>query len=262
MGIKMCSLVPTYGRRPELLANALACFHNQTHPLEDRMLILYDDLGNIQLTNHERSKLFEKNIYVVSDQNRCPTLPEKYERIISQTKQAVFGWVPDLYVVQDDDDIYMPWHFEAMAKFFTQDGLLPPVWLHPQYCWSIYTGTHKIEKADGRFWGSTGFTRNILLETKFPTTDKCEYDQMMLKNLGSVCEPLQPKGVPSYVYVWQTSYAKHASSNPGTGWYNKAVPQYTNPIQRLQPIMNMQTTELVHAISKLTVNDLNRYLVV
>ncbi len=258
--MKVCWMVPTFGRKPELLANCLACFTNQDYPLEDRMFLMYDDLGNIQLSQSEKQKLSDKNIFIVSSVNRCASLPQKYLQIFENSKLGypLDGWKPDHYMVVDDDDIYLPWHTSSHIKCLTENT--PLEWCYPHYVWSLYTGTHKLENSGGRFWASVSIRKQLLARV-LPNTNRMDYDQTTIKNLGQITTPCRPVGVPSFCMRWGSTGARHASTGNPDNWYHGAIPQYTHPITRLAPIQDVETANVIATISQLTVNDLGPYLV-
>ena len=91
-------LCPTY-HRPKLLANAVACFLAQDYPAERRELIIVDDA-------QEFAPQIGQGWQLVSLSRRFQSLPEKYNALAGLAEGEVF-------VVWEDDDIYLPHHISA-----------------------------------------------------------------------------------------------------------------------------------------------------
>jgi hypothetical protein len=91
MRIGVC--VPTF-RRPKLLGHLISCFESQNY--EDRLLIAYDDHGEIAESSGDRWKIVSRN-------EPHTSLGEKRNAIAE-----MFGDSVDAFVFWDDDDIFLP----------------------------------------------------------------------------------------------------------------------------------------------------------
>jgi hypothetical protein len=134
-------LCPTY-RRPELLANAVACFLAQDYPPDRRELVILDDAGQFKSQAGNGWEL-------LSMPRRFQSLPEKYNAIAGLAKG-------DIFVVWEDDDIYLPQHLSQHVAALSQGNFSKP-----SRIFSLYTGELREENAGGLFHGSIAFTRNI-----------------------------------------------------------------------------------------------------
>lgn len=214
----MFCLMPTYGRKPELLNASLACFQEQTY--EDKHLIIYDDLGTLKHT-----KVHCPNVTVLSSPTRCPSMGEKYNRIIAYSK-----YISDsdpLFCVWDDDDIYLPKHLEYHAKTMENHQ-----WSKPSTILSTYTGSPQKESGAGRFHGSIALKRRAWPHTRRATFDM-EFIGLMEKSSlpGDPCD----LGPPQYVYRWGSTQSFHSSGRIHEEAYFGYSPQHTDPILELRP---------------------------
>lgn len=249
-------MVPTYGRKPKLLANCLACFVMQDYPLEKRFLIMYDDLGNVQLATPSLDYLYRHNIYISSTERRCSTLPDKYRAILRYSIPKI-----DYVFVVDDDDIYMPWHTSSYVEAMMQVDVGRGVVAYPRKVWSLYTGTPRIEQTGGRFWASIAADRSSF-ESCLHNGPALDYDQQTTKALlrKSVrCTP-DSNYVPSFCMRWASTGHFHASARtvPGGNWYD-APPQHLAPILDLAPEADLETHNTIATICSLKLTDLTPY---
>jgi hypothetical protein len=100
--MKISCLMPTYGR-PTLVQNAIACFEAQDYPADRRRLLILDDAGQIAPHHSEGWSVWSMPL-------RMETLTAKYAKLGELDE----GWAY-VYVIWDDDDIYLPWHLSAHA---------------------------------------------------------------------------------------------------------------------------------------------------
>jgi glycosyltransferase involved in cell wall biosynthesis len=112
--VKITCLCPTYNR-PAELAESIACFERQSWP--DRELIILDDAGQYDCQAGDRWRL-------VSVPKRYPALGGKRNACAALASSDA-----EIFAVWDDDDIYAPWHLEALACAF-RDGA---AWVRPAY---------------------------------------------------------------------------------------------------------------------------------
>lgn len=144
----ICAICPTCNR-PELLGRAVRAFEKQTY--ENRFLIIVDDLGQYKNQSGDRWQL-------VSFPQRILTLGEKNNVCASLAPRETWG-----YAKWDDDDLYMPWHLEAMAEALSRGRFVQPryaidFWNHK---W-VVTETYSRKKPNHYcYHGCWGYTREL-----------------------------------------------------------------------------------------------------
>lgn len=111
--MKICCLCPTWNR-PAELAESIECFHRQTYAL--RELVILDDAGQYESQAGDRW-------WLVSTEKRYPALGAKRNACA-----ALASADAEIFAVWDDDDIYAPWHLEALAAAFEAGA----AWVRPQ----------------------------------------------------------------------------------------------------------------------------------
>jgi hypothetical protein len=208
--MRFLCLCPTYGRRPELVWNAIWCFKQQARD-DDAYLCLIDDLGTIDATDAP------SDMIVVQTGSRVPTLPQKYLLGFLECSDLDF----DAVAIWDDDDLYFPHHLLNHSKALEHGPFSKPSTIY-----STYTGTIQPESAAGRFWGSCAMRREVF-EANLSKSSKCSYDQESIANferLGMIDPCLY--GPPQYVYRWGETSAAHASGYGSDDWYTNAKPQH------------------------------------
>ena len=199
--LNLCVLMPTYGRTAALVENAIACYQRQTYPQQHRFLLCCDDepWWNEQAGDRWQVERF---------QGRAPDLGAKYNLMMRFAEETrVAGWVPDAYVVWDDDDLYLPWHLEAYAAALERHA-----WAHPRTVWSTYTGSPTAEAASGRFHGSLAIRRGA---GQWIETLRGTFDQEMIAQLQSIHgDPGRPdeRFPPSYVFRWADTGSHHCQA--------------------------------------------------
>jgi hypothetical protein len=187
-------LCPTY-KRPEMLCNVVACFERMSY--QNRHLLILDDANQIKGCSANK-------VTLVSQEYRFPNLSEKFNRLREMAGE-LFGLLPDIFAIMEDDDIYLPRHPEALAaawkrghsQFFVQPSVFTNYRL---------SGTGKVqqEKADGRFQASWAYTAELWdLIGGYPPTDRLDFDQQQNARCRKVAgATLYSSDSPSYVYRW------------------------------------------------------------
>lgn len=201
-------LCPTY-KRPENLQNSVACFEHQTYP--HKHLVICDD-ANQHFTQ------VGKSWSLISTPKRHPHLPAKFNALARMADTIK----PDLLVVWEDDDVYLPHHLETLAAAYRN---APGLGLYrPETVWTTYQqpkGRAVLESAQGRFHSSWGYSRDAFWDFGgYPDTEDLIFDQKM----GNAIERTHGVAyygfgnnpewctVPSFVYRWGNA-TYHGSSH-------------------------------------------------
>lgn len=236
-------LCPTF-HRPKLLANALACFLAQDYPADRCELIIVDDGNDFDHDSHWENNHQRWQIY--SAQRRYESLPKKFN-------EAAEYCHPDtqIYVVWEDDDIYLPHHISTHVaalqsyEFFPHSGFSKP-----STVLSTYPGHVVTEGAAGRFHASIAFTRGLYEHCSgWPHTKRADFDQRFLSRLstevrGEICDPclIAP---PSYCFRYgstQAYHGQHFMRSPGDEtWYDRVPHQPGKRDLRLEPKFDVET---------------------
>lgn len=112
--MRVACLCPTY-MRPVCTANAAALFLEQSHP--DRRLYILDDGGTFDGTVPGNEALIR--LKVVTE--RFPSLPAKYNHLLDWAKE---DYSPDLIMVWENDDLFLPNHISNYVAVFAADSKL------------------------------------------------------------------------------------------------------------------------------------------
>lgn len=233
--LKVVCLCPTYGRSPALLNNTLACFDAQTH--KNRVLMLYDDLGtlhSVQIDSPSR-------VVSVSRARRSSSVGAKYNEMIDIIQTH---YLADIYVVWDDDDVYLPDHITSHVRTIAAGHK----WSKPSRIISAYHSPPAVEDASGRFHGSIAVRADVVKEVPWIDTVRATFDQEYIAALTEVEPPGDPCAImpPQYVYRWQTSGAGHCSGLMGSPtWYADYRPDYVEHIDWIEPKFDADTERLM-----------------
>ena len=203
-------LCPTY-RRPELLANSLACYLAQDYPSNLRELIILDDAGEFRSQDGEGWEL-------ISVKRRFRSLPEKYNALAGMARG-------DVLVVWEDDDVYLPWHISAHVTGLSETFR----YSKPERVLCHIHGRLQEYSAAGRFHASIAFTRSALRDIHgWPMTLRSDFDQLFmgqLATLGPAADPLASAPC-SYIFRGESTLAYHGQSfmrsHDDETWYDRA----------------------------------------
>jgi hypothetical protein len=237
--MKVLCLMPTYGRRKALLENSIQLFLNQDYP--DKTLLIYDDLGTLAMTEGDIP-----NVMVMSTIKRANSVGAKYNTMMNYSS----GY--DAIIVWDDDDTYCPHHITTHVQIL-QNFL----WSKPSKIISAYHSPPREEQAAGRFHGSIAIHMGLLKHMEEKTgsmwidTRRATFDQEFLQKLQLSAPAGDPCTIrpPSYVYRWQTSGGGHCSGLMGDEeWYIKYQPDSREPIDRLEPKLDEDSTRLLQQL--------------
>lgn len=271
--MRIACLCPTY-KRPECLPNAAACYVNQyihhfgKFPnVETRMFILDDANQYASEMLHRPYDPGISTIAIVSQEQRYPSLPEKYQALV----ELANNWDADVYVIWEDDDVFLPWHLTNIHLAINEGA---HYYRHP-LVFSNYMQNRRgmiTEGAAGRFHSSWAFTRDLyervggymgLLDApdeKVPTK-RLNFDQRIGRQLelGDPHSIIGPKFYPSYCYRWGNS-TYHGSAQGDAGYASlwEELGNRPAPFQgRLEPEFDAET-ELLWRIG---LEHWNRHLV-
>ena len=216
-------LCPTYCR-PVMLQTAVECWRRQDYPRQRIALLVMDDSPRHGLVN---SKWFAgfRNAALESYPG-FSTLPHKYNYL---AHRALARWPQtDLFVVWEDDDLYLPQHCQAIAAAWEADSRRAAWWSHPKHVWSDYPmtehdggalgGSIVREAAAGRFHAALAISRGAWQLRSWVETPRADFDQQYLgilgQSLGAPADPLPyaPSENPTYVFRWHTGHAHGQSA--------------------------------------------------
>lgn len=221
--MKVVCVCPTY-KRPELLANAVACYEAQTYA--NRELLILDDAGQIAECCGDKWSL-------QSIPNRFPTLMQKFNALISSAKSEII-------VPWEDDDIYLPDHLQIIVNAITEHDA---EFITPARVFSNYGGKWRDEKADGRFHGSWAYAKNLWNFVGRYLDVGLIFDQdLRARMMKEVAEVKTTKN--TYVYRWGNP-TYHGSSHGMDGFaelYRSLEALPAPPVAAFKPRFDDYTT--------------------
>lgn len=214
---RIACLCPTY-KRPELLGNAIACFHAQKYPAERRNLVILDDAGQ-----YGASDLGDGGnvIFCVHPAaRRYPSLPAKFNVLAATAIAGTF----DALVVWEDDDVYLPHHLSLIAREIAAGA----EFVTYRQVWSNF-GQEKqgavLEPAAGRFHASWAFSSGLFARVGgYPDTPEKNFDQQMGAKLREAAGRRHTEietDNPGYVYRWGNSTYHGSAIGGDEDWYQK-----------------------------------------
>ena len=267
-------LCPTHGR-PSLVANALQLFLDQDLWDGDTAHFqIFDDAN--QIASQMQTEIFgypaaaSKSYGVISSHVWIP-LPRKYNHMLNchwipmpRPNMWSTGIVRDpevVYVVWDDDDVYLPWHLTAISAALRRNPAA--CWAHPGTVWSTYDDrperripTHEAprqESAAGRFHGALAIRGDTLSDLGgWPDTELATYDQQMLAKLKPLPQADTAQGVetPSYCYRWADTGKWHCSGSiDEAGQYKRPPIQEPGRVETLTPRYDYSTQLILRWIA-------------
>lgn len=168
----------------------------------------------------------QRSLIVDDDQRGDPGgVPHKYNRIVRTALGAV---APDLLIVWEDDDLYLPDHISRIVNAWELAGRPEIWWGHPSRVYSDYPGHVLTEGAAGRFHAALALTVGAWRECPWIETPRADFDQQWMgalrQRFGPPCDYLAG-GDPTYVFRWHTGHHHGQSSMRSPDdvtWYQAA----------------------------------------
>lgn len=276
---KIVSLCPTFAR-PWMVANTLAQWVDQTHPIEQRHILVGDDtdgpgeLSTARLRNAVRNarqhigqaEELAKTVHYF----RFPSglsLPQKYNAMAEYALQWICPQA-DMFTVWEDDDTYLPAHLQQLAHDWNRRNRPTGWWGHPKLVWSDYSLEAKTEQAQGRFHAALALSvdawkRSPWIETKSPDFDqqflarlqaafggRKEYDLHVAKKSGNTYS------TPTYMFRWHTRcpHGQQFMGDHGHDWQQVARAAMRKEFEDrrgydLTCQKDLRTTELIQSVT-------------
>lgn len=204
----LTAICPTF-RHPTLLANLLWCWEQQTHPANERHLLIFDDGGTF---DDQRGPNWELRSFA----DRFSSLPAKYNALLATVPPQT-----EAVAVLDDDDIYLSGYVAAHARVLERFVLSKPSHVLSDY----ELGKVVCERGDGRFGSSMAWRKEFSDRVGgWPETREATFDQQFIRKLVSACgwsdSPWGESGPHQYVYSWHTgaAHGQHAMGM-SSDWY-------------------------------------------
>jgi hypothetical protein len=243
-------LCPTYGR-PSLAANALALFLAQRlRDGDTALLVIFDDVP--QILPYREAWPDNKSLIVLTAADRWYPLPQKYDAMLAR----LGGIDPDaVYVQWDDDDVYLPWHLEAIGRLL--DERPECGWCQPSRIWSTYGIDPRVEQprpeiTAGRFPGCHAVRGELLAKIGTWSRSKlATFDQLHLADLEAAGGPrgdVLDVAPCSYVYRWGDTGLWHCSGTIDDGRYRQPPIQEPGSVEVIRPAYDASTVALLRRL--------------
>ena len=237
---KIVCLCPTYCR-PWHVSSSVGQWLRQTHPVEERWLLIGDDtdaLGGItaeRLRTAIRGQGYPPEIAARVHYHKFRsdyTLPHKYNAMADFALSTICRDA-NLLVVWEDDDTYLPGHLAQIARAWNSRNRPLDWWGHPELVLSDYTKQLQPEPAQGRFHAALAVSVDLWWERPWVETSDGHFDQQYLQRLADH----QPRArydlrtergrwvsTPSYVFRWHTGTPHGQAYMPDHGklWQSAA----------------------------------------
>lgn len=232
-------LCPTY-HRPSLLANAIALFERQTYPADRRQLLIMDDAGQYRPCSGPGWSLH-------STSWRYHSLPAKYNATASMAEA-------DVFMIWEDDDLYLPHAIEAHAKCFAAGAQ----WSKPSAVSTLYGTTDtRREDATGRFFASIAVSARLWRRLGgMEDTKRADFDQRFMaaceRSGGSPWDTLAFDPDPGFVFRWQSTQSYHCqhkmrAPDDTTWWDAVAGLGDATPQDGIVPQLDEETARILAA---------------
>ena len=237
---KIVCLCPTYCR-PWHVSSSVGQWLQQTHPAEERWLLIGDDadalggLSTARLRDAIKGQGFSAEVAGRVWHHRFNsafTLPHKYN---AMAQYALTFVCPDadLLVVWEDDDTYLPGHLAQIARAWNLRNRPATWWGHPERVWSDYTLTLTDEPAAGRFQAALALSVDLWHQSPWVETADGNFHQQFLHKLARQMPRSRYDlstgkntwwSTPSYVFRWhtQTPHGQAFMPEHGRNWQSAA----------------------------------------
>jgi len=233
------ALCPTF-RRPNLLANSLAQFVGQDYPKDSCELIILDDAQQIEEQQGENWK-------VISAPSRYPSLTTKYNAMVATADPRT-----DVFVVWEDDDIYLPWHISAHAASMRQH-----IWSKPHHIYACSFDNLESRQSGLSYYASMGVRKEHwgLENTKRADFDQAYMARLSAKETAADTQDYSPGHISSYVFRWETTRNYHGQgvmkSMDDETWYDhfSDVPA-GDKVKILLPVFDQETIKIWSILSE------------
>lgn len=235
-------LCPTY-KRPEHLANVVACFEAQCYPKNRCELIISDDAGQYRSTTYPP-------ITVDSSTVRFPNLPEKFNYMSRLAKG-------DILAVWEDDDIYLPDHLSKLAGAYRiADG--GKLFFTPETVYSTYgkpIGEFQTENCGGRFHASWAYSRELWDELGgYSLSSRLTFDAEMRERSMRYCQGVQTLyggQLPTYVYRWGNGiyHGSQAGDNGYQALWDSLEKRPAPFLGAIVPRFDLETTMIYNKVT-------------
>lgn len=233
---KIVCLCPTYCR-PWHVSSSLGQWLRQTHPAEERWLLIGDDTDGLGELSTERLRAairgqgYDRDVAARVHHHKFQhsySLPKKYNAMADYALTMI-ARDADLLVVWEDDDLYLPGHLAQIARSWNSRNRPTAWWGHPELVLSDYTKQLGPEPAHGRFHASLAVSVDLWQRKPWIETAEGQFDQQYLQSLAQH----QPRGrydlrtergqwvsTPSYVFRWHTGtpHGQAYMPNHGPNW--------------------------------------------
>lgn len=215
LDVKVACLCPTY-LRPVCTANVANMFRFQTYP--ERRLYILDDGGTFDESIND--KCDDIRIRVTTE--RFPTLPDKYNALLDW---AIEDYQPDIIMVWENDDLYLPDHISRYVEHFRVPGIVS-VRLSTVFVYHPVAKRVIVHRVGRNFHGCLAF-RPFVNGTaiRWHSTPRAWYDVEFMDMLTSKYPSAMIRGLPTYVYrnpCTETMNASHFAAGPlDDTWYQR-----------------------------------------
>jgi len=191
MQLRVACLCPTY-LRPACTANAAILFEMQDYP--DKRLYILDDGGTFDgsiVPGHD-------SIKVRSLDERMPNLPAKYNYL---REWAMEDYSPDILMVWENDDIFLPGHISSYVRAYVQDPRLVSARLRHVFAYHPIQKRVVVHDVYTNFHGCLSFRPKVRGEDiRWEATDEAWFDVVFMNKLTQKYPSTKIPILPQYVY--------------------------------------------------------------
>ena len=239
---------PTF-HRPKLLRNLLACYLAQDYPKDKTELVILDD-------GYDFAQQSGDGWVLNSQKDRYPSLPDKYNALLGLCDMGT-----ELFVVAEDDDIYLPHHTSSYVEAWRRNGD-PIAFIKPSKILSAYTGEVKEQGGAGRFHASIGLSRSLVeLTGGWVKTKAADFDQQLMRlcinSVKTIIDPCE-SSTPSYCFRYGSTQAYHGQhfmrGSDDEEWYDRVPRVVGNGDLLLTPEFDHETRMVFQSHSTLKID--------